>query len=74
MAIGEPSATEVREPRLITVAEFASMLNVSTRTLWRLLSAKQVPGPVRLGGCTRWRLDQVQQWIGRGCPDLSGEK
>jgi predicted DNA-binding transcriptional regulator AlpA len=54
-------------PALITAAEFAQMLSVSVRTLWRLRSAQAVPEPVRLGGAVRWRLDEVRQWIAGGC-------
>ena len=55
-------------PKLITIDELASMLGMSKRTVWRLLSAGQIPEPIRLGGCTRWRLDLVRQWIDSGCP------
>ncbi len=48
------------QPLLITAVEFAGMLKVSVRTLWRLRSAGQVPAPVRLGGAVRWRLDEVR--------------
>ena len=54
-------------PSLITAAEFAGMLQVSVRTLWRLRSAGQVPAPVRLGGAVRWRFDEVKKWIADGC-------
>ncbi|MFZ1932688.1 MAG: helix-turn-helix domain-containing protein [Thermoguttaceae bacterium] len=54
-------------PSLITAVEFAGMLQVSVRTLWRLRSAGQVPAPVRLGGAVRWRLDEVKKWIADGC-------
>ena len=54
-------------PLLITAADFAGMLKVSVRTLWRLRSAGQIPEPVRLGGAVRWRLDEVKNWIAGGC-------
>jgi predicted DNA-binding transcriptional regulator AlpA len=54
-------------PAMITAADFAAMLKVSVRTLWRLRSAGQVPEPVRLGGAVRWRLDEVKNWITGGC-------
>lgn len=53
---------------LIPADKFAVMLGVSERTLWRLLSAGKVPGPVRIGRNTRWRLTEVREWIERGCP------
>jgi predicted DNA-binding transcriptional regulator AlpA len=60
-------------PALITAVDFAAMLKVSVRTLWRLRSAGQVPEPVRLGGAVRWRLDEVRNWIARGC-EMSNER
>jgi predicted DNA-binding transcriptional regulator AlpA len=60
-------------PALITAAEFAQMLKLSVRTLWRRRSAGQVPQPVRIGGAVRWRLDDVRQWIAGGCL-VSGDR
>jgi prophage regulatory protein len=53
---------------LLTADEVATMLNVSERTLWRLLSAGKVPKPVRFGRSTRWRDTEVKEWVERGCP------
>jgi excisionase family DNA binding protein len=58
-------------PLLITAEEVARMMNVSTRTLWRLLSAGRFPKPVRFGGNTRWRVAEVLRWIEDGCPQQS---
>jgi len=55
-------------PQMITVEELARTLGMSKRTVWRLLSYGQIPQPIRVGGCTRWRLDEVQRWIDMGCP------
>ena len=56
------------QPVLLTADEVATMLNVSERTLWRLLSAGKVPSPVRFGRSTRWKATEVAEWIRRGCP------
>ena len=61
-------------PAMITAVDFATMLKVSVRTLWRLRSAGQVPEPVRLGGVVRWRLDEVKNWIAGGCQMSSDRK
>ncbi len=55
-------------PVLISVAEVAKMLDISPRTVWRLLSAGKLIRPVRLGGAVRWRYDDVIRWIQNGCP------
>jgi prophage regulatory protein len=59
--------THLEEPLFITAAEFADLLQVSPRTIWRLRSARQVPPPIRLGGIVRWRLEEVRAWIAGGC-------
>ena len=55
-------------PRLITAEELAKLMNVSERTLWRLLSGGKLLKPVRIGRSTRWRLAEVEEWIQKGCP------
>jgi len=52
---------------LIKAEEFARMLGISPRTLWRLLSAGKLIQPIRIGGSTRWRMDEVRRWIDEGC-------
>jgi len=56
------------EPLLVTAAEVAHLLNVSTRTLWRQLSAGLIPPPVRFVGSVRWRIEEIRNWIAEGCP------
>lgn len=56
-------------PKLINAEELAKLMDVSERTLWRLLSGGKVPKPVRIGRSTRWRLAEVTEWIDRGCPN-----
>lgn len=57
-----------RLPQMITVNELAATLGMSKRTIWRLLASGQIPEPVRVGGGTRWRLDEIRNWIDQGCP------
>ena len=67
---GDPAAGPgtAQAPLLITADEVAAMLDISTRTLWRLVSARKVVLPVKLGGSTRWRLAEVESWVASGCP------
>lgn len=60
-------------PRLIRAADAARMVSISTRTLWRLVSANQFPAPVRVGGSTRWRRADVERWIADGCTDIEND-
>jgi excisionase family DNA binding protein len=71
MATGESNGGAVSTapgPLLIAADEVAAMLDISTRTLWRLVSAKRVVAPVRIGGSTRWRRAEVEAWVAAGCP------
>lgn len=61
-------------PVLLTAEETALLVSVSTRTLWRLLSAGKFPRPVRVGGSTRWRRAEIEQWIGDGCPPVESAR
>lgn len=54
-------------PRMIAAAELAKLLNISTRTLWRLRSAGKLPPPVRLGGAIRWLLTDIEGWLANRC-------
>lgn len=63
-----------REIILLKADEVAQMLSISTRTLWRLVSVKKFPAPVRVGGSTRWRAADVEAWIGGGCSDGTNDQ
>lgn len=55
---------------LLRAADVAKLLAVSTRTVWRLRDAGQLPRPLRLGGghLIRWRRSDIETFIG-GAPD-----
>lgn len=55
---------------LITAREFAKLLKVSLRTLWRLVSTGKAPRPLKLHGSTRWQKSVVTKWIQDGCRPL----
>jgi excisionase family DNA binding protein len=54
--------------QLINAEQVANILNISERTLWRLVSAGKVPQPVRIGRSARWRVHEIHAWIESGCP------
>lgn len=61
-------------PKLLKVAEVAYIVSISTRTLWRLVSAGKFPQPMRIGGSTRWRAADVEHWIEAGCTKSSNDQ
>ncbi len=60
--------------QLLTVEEFASLLRIEPRTVWRRLSKKEIPEPVRFGGNTRWKYSKIRDWIDHGCPAQNKSK
>ena len=55
--------------QLVNAKELARILDVSTRTLWRMKSANQLPNHVEFGGRNiRWNRATIVEWINVGCP------
>jgi prophage regulatory protein len=54
---------EPRLPSMIDVREVASILSISTRSVWRLVATGELPQPVRFGRSARWRLADIEAWI-----------
>ena len=52
---------------LLAVGEVAERLGVSTRTVWSLHSAGQIPTAVKVGSSTRWRQSEIERHI-QGLP------
>lgn len=68
-------STDARDgPLLLTAAQVANLLQVSKRTLWRLLSAGVLPAPLRIGKSTRWGCQEIRHWIDASCPSPSARE
>ena len=52
---------------LVTAAEAAVIAGISKRSWTRLVQQSRAPQPIHLGGCIRWRLSDIEQWISNGC-------
>ena len=55
-------------PLLLTIEEVAELINLSVRTIHRLVSAKEMPLPIRVRGCKRFRRNEIVAWVAAGCP------
>lgn len=55
---------------LATPQQVADLLQVSTRSLWRMRNAGKLPPPVKLGASVRWRRDEIEHWVRSGCPPV----
>jgi predicted DNA-binding transcriptional regulator AlpA len=58
---------------LIAADRLASIMNLSVRSIWRLLSAGKLLKPVRIGRVVRWRLSEVLDWINAGCSPMENQ-
>lgn len=63
--------TDIRSA-LLDASELARLLCISKATLWRLRENGKLPPPIALTSqCLRWRRDDVEAWIARGCPSCN---
>lgn len=60
--------------QLISPEQLAQLLQVSQRTLRRMISAGKIITPKRVGRQLRWPLGEVQKWIEQGCPSPAGKR
>lgn len=51
------------EKLLITDKEAAEMLGIGRSTLWREVKRNTVPAPIRIGGLTRWRVEDLRNFV-----------
>jgi predicted DNA-binding transcriptional regulator AlpA len=57
------------DPLLISAKTAAPMCGRSEASWWRDHAAARIPRPVRLGGRTLWRVEDLRLWVSLGCPD-----
>ena len=54
----------LNDSQLITVDHVAELLAIHPRSVWRLVSARQLPEPIRLTSrITRWRHADIQRFL-----------
>lgn len=53
---------------LLSASELGSMLGVARCTVWTWHAGGKIPRPVKIGGTTRWRRDEVEAWLKAGAP------
>jgi len=56
------------------LGEIAGRLGVSERHLHRLVGQAKMPKPTKLGRVSRYPKDEIDNWIGQGCPALGDLK
>jgi excisionase family DNA binding protein len=64
-----PTATQP-ESAMIDVRTVAGKIDVSTRTVARLIAEGKIPQPAKVGALNRWPRTVIDKWIEDGCPSL----
>ncbi|NQU42943.1 helix-turn-helix domain-containing protein [bacterium] len=54
--------------KLLDVGQVATLLNCSTRHIYRLSDAGKMPPPLRLNSLVRWSKAGIEEWVNAGCP------
>ncbi|MBI4718083.1 MAG: helix-turn-helix domain-containing protein [Planctomycetes bacterium] len=52
---------------LLTCREVAARLKLSGRQVYKLAASGKLPRPLKVARSTRWRADEIDDFIGRGC-------
>ena len=69
IAADGPKPQQIVPAELLDVRAVAALLGgCSTRHVYRLADAGRMPRPVKIGTLTRWRRDELADWIASGCP------
>lgn len=68
IAITDPKAgkRERLDAATYTIPQGADRAQISTRSLWRLIDAKKVPGVIRLGKSVRISRTLFDEWLDNG--------
>jgi hypothetical protein len=56
------------EPLLVPANVAGSMCGRSEASWWRDHAAGRCPAPLKLGGRTLWRVEDLRLWVALGCP------
>jgi len=60
-----------RSPALLLKAEeVGKLLGIHRASVWAKSEKGEIPSPVRFGRCTRWRRQEILDWIEVGCPTM----
>jgi excisionase family DNA binding protein len=69
-----PSHRLKEPPALLDVQQVADLLNCSTRHVYRLVSAGQMPAPCKIRALVRWHRPTIEQWMCGGCASVVSAK
>jgi len=59
---------DTRDVLLLDANALSRQLAVSVSCVRRMDAGGRLPRAIRFGGNTRWRADEIREWIAAGCP------
>lgn len=59
------------ESLLVDATEAAILCGMSRAAWYKHLSSGKVPRPVKIESLSRWRRQELMEWIAAGCPSRS---
>lgn len=66
---GTAATASTAEALLVPAPVAGSLCGRSEASWWRDHAAGRIPAPVKLGGRTLWRVEELREWVAAGCPD-----
>lgn len=57
-----------KQATLVNANDLAGMLSISVRHVWRMKASGKLPKTVKVGGCVRWLLKDIELFLELGCP------
>jgi excisionase family DNA binding protein len=55
--------SDITRVKLLTASDLAERLSVDVRTIRRWRTDGRLPGALEVGGCIRWRREDIDAWI-----------
>lgn len=59
---------------MLTTKDLCARLQLSKRTISRMISSGDIPEPIYIGRNVRWRVGDIEQWIEQGCPSINNRR
>ncbi len=53
---------------LLNAEELSNLLHMAKSSIYRKMESGEIPPPVRIGHCVRWRAAEIHAWIAAACP------
>ena len=63
-----PAHVPTIQAMLVPADVAGSMCARSEASWWRDHAAGRIPAPIKLGGRTLWRVQELRDWVEAGCP------